>query len=295
MASISALDAGGVSPGMSPQPLEYYDDEPDEEWKKHRKEIIEDGFKPMIQEAKDRLERKIQSLRARGETEEDEERERVALVDEFRGEAAAMKALAKEEFEHALARERLQRRLRRDLPPAPAPMSRQSLRLDLEQEQAATLRAAMLHGGSLEGDAINVEATFRNLIDPSSSPTDDRTEDRTEWGPNSDTPSELELDEGEAPGEGTSDGDAIIDPGAGALTIKITRLPAEPPFNGNVGWVKASDAARRHELAVRQRANSRTEVARVPSGPPPEPPKKWVSASDAARRATHRRIESQGA
>ncbi|KAJ6567273.1 hypothetical protein DFH09DRAFT_1156536 [Mycena vulgaris] len=274
MATISTLDTSEHSPVMTPQPME---DEPDEEWKENRRQIIEDGFKPMIQEAKDRLERKLQSIpRGMGDAEEEAERER--LVEEFRSEAAAMKALAKEELEHALARERLQRRLRRDLPPINSTMNHQSLRLDLEQEQAATLKAATLKGGMLQNDATNVEAAFRNLIDPSSSPSDERSN----WTPTSETPSDLN---GEAD-EGKDDMQAD----AGALTtIKLTRLPNEPAV-----WVKASDAARRHDLAVRQRANSRTEVGRI-AAPPPEPVKKWVSASDAARRGTHRRIESQGA
>ncbi|KAJ7499325.1 hypothetical protein FB451DRAFT_34284 [Mycena latifolia] len=288
MATISTPDAGEQSPVVVPQPLEYYyDDEPDEEWKKNRKQIIEDGFKAMIQEAKDRLERKIQSIRGMGESEEETERARLSLVEEFQSEAAAIKALAKEEFEHALARERLQRRLRRDLPPMPSPISHhQSLRLDLEQEQAATLKAATLKGGVLQNDAANVEAAFRNLIDPSSSPSDDRAN----WTPDSEAASELNEQAADA-----EKGDEIgMELDAGALTIKITRLPTEPAVNGNVGWVKASDAARRHDLAVRQRANSKTEVARIASAPP-QPEKKWVSASDAARRGTHRRIESQGA
>ncbi|KAJ7122836.1 hypothetical protein C8R44DRAFT_784663 [Mycena epipterygia] len=288
MATISTPDVGEHHSPISP-PAEY-EEEPDEEWKEHRRQIIEDGFKSMIQEAKDRLERNIQSIRGLGDQEEPE-RER--LVAEFRSEAAAIKSLAKDEFEVALQRERLMRRLRRDIPIPVTPtitISHQSLRLDLEQEQAATLKAATLKGGALQNDATNVEAAFRSLIDPSSSndpPPDDRP-----WTPNFETDAELngEADEGQA----EIDQPDIIRPDAGALTIKITRLPTEPPVNGNV-WVKASDAARRHDLAVRQRANSKTEVARIAAAPP-EPVKKWVSASDAARRtSTHRRIDSQGA
>ncbi|KAJ7477136.1 hypothetical protein B0H11DRAFT_2029859 [Mycena galericulata] len=254
-----------------------YDDEPDEEWKELRKQIIEDGFKPMIQEAKDRLERKIQSIRGMGDL---EETERARLVEEFHSEAAAMKALAKEEFEHALARERLQRRLRRDIP-IPATINHQSLRLDLEHEQAATLKAASLSGG------VDAEAAFRSLIDPASSPS-----------PTSDNPSSIMTPSSEAPSElneadaGKPDDVVAIRPGAGALSIKITRLPVEPAVNGNV-WVKASDAARKYELA-RRRANSKAEAPQI-AAPPAPPPKKWVSASDAAKQASHRRIESHGA
>ncbi|KAJ7672879.1 hypothetical protein B0H17DRAFT_1083704 [Mycena rosella] len=292
MATISAPDTGEhSSPAMLSQPMDYYDDEPDDEWKKNRKQIIEDGFKPMIQEAKDRLERKMQSLRALVDTgglgEAEEEAERAFILEEFQSEGTAIRALAKEEFQHALARERLQRRLRRDLPPpipAPtSPRSHQSLRLDLEQEQAATLKAATSKGGVLQNDAMNVEAAFRNLIDPSSSPSDEHSN----WTPISETAPELHEEQQEAGDPGKTGG---MGTEAGALTIKITRLPAEPAVNGNV-WVKASDAARQHDLAVRQRANSRTEGARTVSAPPP-PAVKWVSASDAARRGTQRRIES---
>jgi hypothetical protein len=123
----------------------------------------------------------------------------------------------------------------------------------LEQEQAATLKATN----------ANVEAAFQNLIKPTDSdaPTAESKE---------------KLDKGKN-----------FNPDAGALAIKITRLPAEPAVNGNVGWVKASDAARKHDLAVRQ---SKTEAAQI-AAPPPPPQKKWVSASDAARRTTQRRIE----
>ncbi|KAJ6538944.1 hypothetical protein B0H19DRAFT_1176293 [Mycena capillaripes] len=282
MASISP-EAGEHSP-LTPL-SEYYDDiEPDEEWKLNRMQIIEDSFKGMIQEAKDRLERKIQSIQGLGDLDE-EERERALFVEEFQAEAAAMKALAKDEFEHALARERMQRRLRRDLPiratinhQSPT-INHQSLRLNLEQEQAATLKAATLEGGSLENGA-DVEAAFQNLLNPSSS-----ADDHPSLTPDSEEAPELKE---------VNLGKAGIGPDAGALTIKITRLPAEPAINGNVGWVKASDAARQYELAVRQRANSKTEVAQIAPAPAP-PAKKWVSASDAARRTTHRRIESHGA
>ncbi|KAJ7265834.1 hypothetical protein B0H12DRAFT_1099722 [Mycena haematopus] len=270
MSSISSLDADEHSP-TTPS-AEYYEEEPDEEWKENQKQIIQDSFKDMIQEAKGRLERKLQSLLGMEDLEEEErERERAFLLDEYQYETQAIKMLAKDAFDNALARERLRRRLKRDdLPlrppinhPSP-PINHQSLRLDLEQEQAATLKAAT-------NDA-NVEAAFQSLIHPSS---DERPMD-------SETDADLK-----------EKGDVGVDhisSGAGALTIKITRLPAEPPANGNVGWVKASDAARKHDLAVRQRTTSKTEAAQI-TGPPPPPPKKWVSASDAARR-TMRRIES---
>jgi hypothetical protein len=268
---------------MTP-PAEYYDDtEPNEEWKLNRIQIIEDSFKDMIHEAKDQLERKIQSIQ--GMADVDEERERAFLVEEFQAETAAMKALAKEEFEHALARERMQRRLRRDLPiratmnhQSPT-INHQSLRLNLEQEQAATLKAS-----TLAGDA-NVEAAFQNLLNPTSSPSDDHPSLTPDSEAILDLAKEVDVEKADIIGVG---------PDARALTIKMTRLPAEPAANGDVGWVKASDAARKHDLAVRQRANSKTEVAQI-TGPPPPPPKKWVSASDAARRGTHGRTNSQGA
>lgn len=289
MSTMAALDVGGEREPHSPHsphphsPLtpsgeEYYDDEPDEEWKTARREMIADSFQEMIQEAKARLERKLQSLRgAEGMDDAEREAEKDFLVEEFQGETAVIKALAKDEFQHALTRERLMRRLRRDSPPRtpttagagmgtgtagktnheqqqPNPtINNQSLRLDLEQEQAATLKATN----------ANVEAAFQNLIKPTDSdaPTAESKE---------------KLDKGKN-----------FNPDAGALAIKITRLPAEPAVNGNVGWVKASDAARKHDLAVRQ---SKTEAAQI-AAPPPPPQKKWVSASDAARRTTQRRIE----
>ncbi|KAJ7162608.1 hypothetical protein C8R43DRAFT_947112 [Mycena crocata] len=281
---ISSTDTGEQSPTTPLLPhLEYYDDEPDEEWKSNRKQIIADGFAGMIQEAKDRLEIKIQSIRGMGDGEEGSERAR--LVDEFHNESAAIKALAKEEFEHALARERLQRRLRRDLPIPATINHHHSLRLDLEQEQAATLKAATLNG---DVNASNVEAAFRSLIDPWPS-SDDRPSLSPTLEFHEDPYAEKDLGK---PHMGRSD-TLAVDPDAGALTIKLTRLPTEPPVNGTVGWVKASDAARKHELAVRQRANSKSEVGRI-AAPPPQPTKKWVSASDAARRASHGRTHSQG-
>ncbi|KAJ7667616.1 hypothetical protein DFH06DRAFT_1183057 [Mycena polygramma] len=275
MATISP-DAGEHSP-VTPSE----DFEPDEEWKENQRQLIEHGFTDMIQEAKDRLERKIQSIQGMEDGDE-EERQRALLFDEFQAEKAAIKTLAKEEFLHALARERLMRRLRTDLP-IRATTHHQSLRLELEQEQAATLKAATLEGGALQNDANHdVEAAFQDLlhIDPGPSSLDDDplTPDSEE---------DPEFHKGEDAGKADMGMGMGIDPHAGALTIKITRLPAEPPANGNVGWVKASDAARAYE---RQRANSRTEAARPPPAPV-QPVKKWVSASDAARR-TQRRIES---
>jgi len=274
MSTISSLDAAEHSP-ISPS-AEYYDDEPDEEWKLNRMQIIEDSFKDMIQEAKDRLERKLQSLRQEDLEEEEREREREFLVEEYQSETAAMKVLAKDEFEHALARERLLRRLRRDLPARPT-MNHQSPTINhiaLEQQQAATLKAAT-------NDA-NVEAAFQSLIHPSSN-------DHPSLPPDSDATLEMK-EEVDAWKEEVDAWKEVghISPGAGALTIKITRLPPEPPTNGTKEWVKASDAARKHDLAVRQ---AKTEAARI-TGPPPPPPIKWVSASDAARRTTQRRIGS---
>ncbi|KAJ7047762.1 hypothetical protein C8F04DRAFT_1060036 [Mycena alexandri] len=277
MATISAPDATGEHSPITP--VEYYEDEPDEEWKAGQKEIIGNGFHEMIQEAKDRLERRIQSIQG-DIAEEEQQRERGLFVDEYHDETAAIRALAKEEFEHALARERLRRRLRRDVPiRGPihhSPM--QSLRLDLEQEQAATLKAA-----ALEGDALS--DAFQSLLEPLS---DD--EHPSLPTPVSDAGPELSKEkEAEAEAEADAGPEEPEHIGPGALMIKITRLPTEPPPNGNKGWVKASDAARKHELAVRQRANSRTEVGRIAAAPA-EPAKKWVSASDAARKSTQRRI-----
>lgn len=70
---------------------------------------------------------------------------------------------------------------------------------------------------------------------------------------------------------------------AGAHSIEIRRLRTVSGV-----WVKASDAARRHDVAVRQRVNSKPEAARGPVAPP-QPVKKWVSASEAARRASNGR------
>ncbi|KAJ7638456.1 hypothetical protein FB45DRAFT_402826 [Roridomyces roridus] len=264
-----------------------YDDEPDEDWKANRKQMIEDSFKPMIQEAKDRLERKIQSLQSiRGmDFVPDEDFERTRLVDEFNSEKVAMKVLAKEEFEHALARERLQRRLRRDIPPPI--IHHQSLRLDLEQEQAATLKEASLNGG------VDVEAAFQSLIDPSSSSSPPPPSD--DFGDLLDMPPETYEEDGDyedlgKPASPTEDDVATIHPWAGALTIKITRLPT-PPVNGGNVWVKASDAAREYESARRRASLKAAERPQI-TGPPPEPPKRWISASDMAKQTSQRRIEN---
>ncbi|KAF7354959.1 hypothetical protein MSAN_01411000 [Mycena sanguinolenta] len=277
MSSMSSLDGDDRSP-ITPT-AEYYDEEPDEEWKENRRQIIHNGFQDMIHDAKQRLERNLQSLRGMEDLDEEErERDRLFFVDEFQTESQAIKALAKEEFEHALARERLRRRLKRDdLPIRPIAHSsplinHQSLRLDLEQEQAATLKAAT---------SEEVEAAFQSLIHPSS-------DDHPPPSPDLETDADLKGKEHAQYMEV-----AHISPGAGALTIKITPLPAEPPLSGDVGWVKASDAARKHAQAMRQRASSAAEAAQI-TGPPPPPPKKWVSASDAARRTSYRRIESHG-
>ncbi|KAJ7179509.1 hypothetical protein C8R46DRAFT_1073945 [Mycena filopes] len=271
MATISAPDATGEYSPVSPVD-DYDEDEPDEEWKAERKEIIHIGFQDMIQEAKDRLERKLLSIQRLDVAER--EQERAFLMDEFHAETAAIRALAKDEFEHALARERLQRRLRRDVPiraPHHSPM--QSLRLDLEQEQAATLKAAN-HDG--DGDALS--EAFQHLLDPLS---DD--EHPSLPTPVSDAAPELSKEKEKEAEEETAE-----HIGPGALMIKITRLPSERPPNSG-SWVKASDAARKHELAVRQRANSKSEGRTA--GTPAEPAKKWVSASDAAKRSsTQRRI-----
>ncbi|KAK7061369.1 hypothetical protein R3P38DRAFT_2829114 [Favolaschia claudopus] len=280
MSAMTALDVGEHSP-ISPT-SDYSTDEPDEEWQSERKQLIHDSFQDMIQGAKDRLERKLQNLNMEDMDEQDRIHERELLIEDYQTESVAIKRLAKEEFEHALQRERLVRKLRRDTPGRPPRHSPTISRLDLEHDQAAALKAAT-------NDA-NVEAAFQSLIHPSShdrplTPDDEEDDDVDEIA-------ELkeELKAAAAANAGMPEVEHIS-PSAGALTIKITRLPHEPPLHGSV-WVKASDAAKKHELARRQKANPKPEPP--PPGPPAPPPKKWVSASDAARRTSYRRIESHG-
>ncbi|KAJ7227987.1 hypothetical protein B0H12DRAFT_1148261 [Mycena haematopus] len=142
------------------------------------------------------------------------------------------------------------------------PINHQNLRRDLE-EYTATLKAAT--------NDVNVEAAFQSLIHPTS---------------DSHRPMDSKMG-GDLKGKrDVGKTDNHIGSGAGALTIKPTR---QSPVNEK--WVKASDAARKHDLAVRRRANPKTEASQI-IGPPAPPPKQWVSASDAARRTSHHRVES---
>ncbi|KAJ7067924.1 hypothetical protein C8F01DRAFT_1116225 [Mycena amicta] len=260
MASMSPTAVN--SPLETPSPtdeLEYYDEEPDEEWKTTRKEMIAETFQPTITEAKDRLERVMQSIRGLETDKEEQDRMQAHYVAVFQDCMTALKALAKEEFECALKREMLHRRIRRNLPVPMMPMDMDDLldeegelinHLDIEQEQAATLRAAT-QTPALE----KVEEAFQSLIDFSSAPEPEQ-EPEPEPEPEQDAP------------------------GPQALTIKITRLPAAE----GVVWSSASSAAKQYQERIKQqRAASKPEASQ-----PAEPPKRWVSASDAAQR--YRRI-----
>ncbi|KAJ7509436.1 hypothetical protein B0H11DRAFT_2216356 [Mycena galericulata] len=101
----------GVYPNFpSPSPVAA-EDEPDEEWKEKKRNEIENGFKDMIQEAKDRLEQNLQKVTPKDSREYDERK--AFYVKEFQQETANLKSLAKEEFTHALGQERVMRRLTR--------------------------------------------------------------------------------------------------------------------------------------------------------------------------------------
>ncbi|KAF7313477.1 hypothetical protein HMN09_00503600 [Mycena chlorophos] len=263
--------------------LEYFSDEPDEEWKATRKEMIAETLQPLIAETKDRLERVLQNVRGMGLEMDKEEMERMNAhyVGVFHECIAGVKALAKEELQVALKREMLQRRIRRNLP---VPMMAVQIDLmdddlmspstereptlveqdeeedehehdlinhvDIEQEQAATLRAAT-HSPGLE----KVEETFQSLIDIDFVPPDNSAAPPPEPEPEP-------------------------EPDAQALTITLTRLPPEIPEGERV-WTSASSAAKQHQERIKQQRDAlRAEAL----GPPAPPPKRWVSASDVAQR-----------
>ncbi|KAJ6493002.1 hypothetical protein C8R45DRAFT_181546 [Mycena sanguinolenta] len=92
----------------SPSPLSFpvSNVEPDEAWKEKKRREITDGMQPMIQDAKDRLEAKIQALDKRSP---EFAAQKEALFNEFQDESSSIKALAMEEFMHSVANERLMR------------------------------------------------------------------------------------------------------------------------------------------------------------------------------------------
>ncbi|KAJ6627425.1 hypothetical protein B0H10DRAFT_1994458 [Mycena sp. CBHHK59/15] len=211
-------------------------DEPDEEWKTHQRQLIE--------------RRGLQGVNA---SEAGALDKRASMTEAFKDEIAAIKRMARRSC-------CIRRRLTRELGMSEPEDSNHASRTGTQEQFAS-------------------ESPPAAADSPLSAPDPEPEPHAKETGVVKD--------------DAAADGRA--EEGPGALTIKMTRLPTEPPVNGSVGWVKASDAARKYELAIRQRANSKTEVTQAAPPPPPPPPKKWVSASDAARRTAQRKAEAQGA
>ncbi|KAJ6571639.1 hypothetical protein B0H19DRAFT_936475, partial [Mycena capillaripes] len=86
------------------------DYEPDEAWKENKKQEIANGFQTMIQDAKDRLESKLQALPYPRDSPEWKAQREIFFA-EYHAEQELIKALARDEFTHSLGQERLVRRM----------------------------------------------------------------------------------------------------------------------------------------------------------------------------------------
>ncbi|KAJ7727750.1 hypothetical protein B0H16DRAFT_249972 [Mycena metata] len=93
-------------PSQTPVPLES--PEPDDEWKANKRVEIENDFKPIIQDAKDRLEAGIKALAVDSP---DFAARKQELIEAYNVESDSIRNLAKEEFMVRLADERLLRRV----------------------------------------------------------------------------------------------------------------------------------------------------------------------------------------
>ncbi|KAJ7274915.1 hypothetical protein C8J57DRAFT_237994 [Mycena rebaudengoi] len=115
-------------PPKAAAPAPVADAEPNEEWKENLRLTIQIGFQPMIQEAKERLEKGLQDLNAKGVPLDSPERRRYHQT--FQEEAASIRQFAQEQFEVDLAKERVTRRLILGGPVSPM------VQVELEQEQS---------------------------------------------------------------------------------------------------------------------------------------------------------------
>ncbi|CAK5274317.1 unnamed protein product [Mycena citricolor] len=101
--------ASTAYPTFTP-PIPDAEDEPDDDWKALKRDEIQEEFQPMIQDAKDRLERSIQALPfSSGSAEHTSRKE--SLIKKFADESNDIRALANDEFLHRVARERVTRRM----------------------------------------------------------------------------------------------------------------------------------------------------------------------------------------
>ncbi|KAF7331727.1 hypothetical protein MKEN_00052500 [Mycena kentingensis (nom. inval.)] len=237
------------------------EDEPSDEWKTQRKQMIEEDMQPIIHEAKNRLEDVLQGLQGQ----EGLEGMRAQYMETFRVCSQALRALAKEELECAVKRERLLLAIRRNLP-VPMLAMHDELdddegfgegdgelidHLDIEREQAAAL-----------SQTPALEEKFQSLIDLE--------------------PEEEEEEEEEDFKKPMQDASAMT-------VVTLTRLEPVPDTrpDGEKVWKSASSAAKEYQERIKQQ-RAALKAAAAPQIPPPEPPKRWVSASDAAQR--YRRI-----
>ncbi|KAJ7283383.1 hypothetical protein C8J57DRAFT_1498448 [Mycena rebaudengoi] len=252
-------DSGSPPPARHAEITEpAQEDEPDDRWKEQAKQTIEARFTGMIKEAKKALETNLQRVTAGGAAGEEE---KARLKQQFFEATNAIKRMAKEELNNAVGRERSVRRLARG---------------GHVDSHRADLAAPEQPSRTFEQDI-----SYNDLL---SSLSDDGQPEPAE--PESpEDPLSTDIPEGTASTEDGEEEEAKSNEGEekGALAIQITRLPIHPPVDGTAGWVTASDAARRYELAIRKK----NEIGLI-APPPPPPVKRWVSASDVARQSKER-------
>ncbi|KAJ6590710.1 hypothetical protein DFH09DRAFT_209902 [Mycena vulgaris] len=147
----------------SPSPVSAFvpEDEPDDDWKASKRNEIEGGFQWMIQDAKDRLENKLQALTVKKESREWIAHKEV-FVKEFHEETGSIRALAQEEFTHELAAERVTRRLTRGGQINPAKQE------SLVQQQEAIL-AQIQRENNRGKDSTSEHSTTTNISSTSGS------------------------------------------------------------------------------------------------------------------------------
>ncbi|KAJ7637255.1 hypothetical protein DFH06DRAFT_1002649, partial [Mycena polygramma] len=109
MATSTASRSASTSTHLHPTSVGE-DLEPDEAWKENKRQEIESLFADMIKEAKDRLESRVQALTVQMYSPE-WMAQKDALVNEFNSEKEGIKNLAREEFAHSVAHERVVKRM----------------------------------------------------------------------------------------------------------------------------------------------------------------------------------------
>ncbi|KAJ7243173.1 hypothetical protein B0H12DRAFT_837236 [Mycena haematopus] len=225
------VSPGPLSPSMS-------DVEPDEAWKENRRQEIKISFQPMIQEAKDRLEGKLQASTLDRDSPEYAAQKEV-FFNEYEEEENSIRRLAKEEFANSLANERVFRVMT-----LPGISVNPTVKKSVEDEQEAIYAQIQKRRGSTTSSVTQAS------ISPKSSESPVAVHETPQTAPDSRSSQNK-----------SSKPTILRAPGSSNINVPVREPPptrssretSKPPANealfGSIGQTSASSAAQERKMS----------------------------------------------